>query len=156
MPEVVRSVRRKGKIDVAQAIKDKFVRGLDYSEIASKNNCSYQAVRQRLQPIEEIILSKQEVKDFRENEVSLLDSAKMALLVAALHPDRIKKATTQQCIWGYGVLTDKSLLLQGKATQIIESKSMVLQAHKTLEEIQDRLKSAQIIDNEDTATPDSR
>lgn len=147
MPEVIRTGHKR-KIDLSRAIRDRAIKGMNYTEIALKNNCTPQAARQALKPLEKILLSRDNLKEFRDKEVSLIDSVKMKVLVAAIQPDKIKKSSTLQLTTAYSQLTDKSLLLQGKATQIIESKSMVLQAHKTLEEIQERLKSAQIIDGE--------
>lgn len=118
--EIFHTYPGKGKIDVPQAIKDRLLKGMSYSDIASKNDCSYSAVRQRLQPIEEILASKQEITNFRENEVNLLDSAKMRIIVEALSPDKLKKSSTLQLTTAYSQLFDKTRLLQGKSLNNID------------------------------------
>lgn len=152
MPEAITSRKR---VDVREAIRDR-VRGLSYSEIAKKQNFSAPAVFKAIKSLDKLAINKDQLDEYRKREVNLLDAAKMKFLVAAVNDKKLKSASALQCVTGFAVLTDKSLLLQGKATQIIESKSLILQANKTLEEIQDRLKSAQIIDSvQDDATKES-
>lgn len=135
--------RGKRVINVANAIRDR-AKGLNLSDIARKQHVTPQAVHQSLSGIDKLLLSKPELNKWQKNETSLIDSAKVKLLLASVDK-RLTKASTLQCITGYGILTDKSLLLQGKATSNINIYSVCLQANNTLDEINERLTSAQIV-----------
>jgi len=152
MPEVItdkpKSIapRAKRSIDISKAIRDRS-RGLSLSEIAAKQGVTPQGIHKALNGLDKLAITKEELEDYRKREVSIIDTAKMRFLLAAVDEEKLKSASALQCVTGFGILTDKSLLLQGKATQIVENKSLVLQAHRTLTEIQERLNSAQIIDS---------
>ncbi|MCX6659015.1 MAG: hypothetical protein NTX81_01350, partial [Candidatus Bathyarchaeota archaeon] len=65
---------------------------------------------------------------YRDHEVSLIDSARLRLLNCAMQPSNLQKVSTRDAIVSYGILTDKSLLIQGKATSRIDHIGLSRQA----------------------------
>ena len=151
MPEVER------QIDVRSAIRDRG-RGLTYAEIGKKQGVSAPGIFKALKGLEKLAVNTEQLEDYRKREVSLIDAAKMKYLVAAVNETKLKKASALQCITGFAVLTDKSLLLQGKATQIVETKSLQIQLKAELDKLQaerEQVLSAEIVGSSTQVTSDN-
>lgn len=117
--------RKSRKLDPIKALQ-LTNRGYGPSDIGDKYGVSSSAVCNALARVRKLMLTPEELKEYREKEVPLLDSVKARLLVACSEEDRIKKASTLQLTTAFCQLADKSLLFQGKATANIDIRSMAM------------------------------
>ena len=110
------------KIDVAEAIKLRLVKGYLLKDIANRYNVSVAAVSKRLSTVFELLKddnTTNATQVYKENQAELLDSVSMKMLSVAVEPEKLKKLSSNQAIWNFGVLFDKSRICKGLSTDNI-------------------------------------
>ena len=103
------------KIDVRKAVILK-AKGVSYNSIAKQMSVNTSAVYRSIDPIFKLIKSDDNLKEYRNKEIDLIDSVRMIHLENAVNPKNIKKTNAYQSSTIFCQLTDKSQLIQGKAT----------------------------------------
>jgi predicted transcriptional regulator len=114
--------RKSRKVDPVTALRLK-AKGYTNKDIADKYGVVPSAVSNTLSKVRALILNPAELKEYRDREVNLIDSTKARLLLAC-SDEKAEKASLLQLTTAFCQLTDKSLLMQGKATANIDIRSM--------------------------------
>lgn len=115
--KIAKSKLRKGsKIDLSEAVKMR-LRGLSMSEIAAQFGCTKSAVSQA---ISRWCPEASNVDVYRNNEADLI-SSKKSMILNAITPEKVADATAFQLTGMFGIMVDKSRLVEGKSTANIES-----------------------------------
>lgn len=133
--KVTRNVANR-KVDVAHAI-DLALRGVGTTDIARMMGVSRQAILKVIQHVKRLLLTPEQAKTFDDVHNRLIKGAMLEFIRAATDPGKLKKMPSRDAVWGYGVLFDKSRLLEGKSTVNLSSILRVQQAAlaKTIEQI---------------------
>ncbi|OGU70148.1 MAG: hypothetical protein A3H45_10505 [Ignavibacteria bacterium RIFCSPLOWO2_02_FULL_55_14] len=119
----------RGKWDVARAFKLK-LQGLSYQEVADLVGRSKSTVVQALKDFKALLDDPDKVRTFQENEASILDAARMALITSLPTEVAVKKGkralSPYQKVGMYGILFDKTRLLRGESTVNLNSLSALV------------------------------
>jgi predicted DNA-binding protein YlxM (UPF0122 family) len=103
------------KVDVARALV-LASRGLSFAEIADTMHCSPQAVHQAIQRFKPLLLTEEQVTVIDQAQGRMIKGAMFEMIRTAVDPAKLKKLSARDAIWNYGVLFDKSRVLEGKST----------------------------------------
>ena len=142
------------RVDVAEAIKLRLVNGYTLQDIANRYGVSKQAVSMRLSKVFGILKQDDNIEGlqaYREHQAALIDSAAMKMLSLAVDPARLKGLKSNQLIWNFGVLFDKSRICKGLSTDNINIMALtgdIQEIAKQREELHKKL--AEIVQTPDT------
>ena len=112
--QVVRRIDRR-KVDVAKALVLRN-KGVSIVDIAAMMNCSKQAILQATERYKAVLLTEEEAQGFDDVHGRVIKGAMMEMVRMAVDPARMKKMSSRDAIVNYGILFDKSRLLEGKST----------------------------------------
>jgi len=104
------------KVDIPKAVELR-LKGLSYSDIAKHFDCSKSAVKQAL---DKYCPDAVAVDVYRKNEGALI-TAKKSMILNAITPEKVADATAFQLTGMFGIMVDKSRLVEGKSTANIEA-----------------------------------
>lgn len=135
--------RKSRKVDPVKALQLK-ERGYTNQDIADKFGVGPSAISNTLKRTRELILNTSELKEYRTKEVDILDSAK-ARLISAISEEKIEKAPLGTLTLAYCQLADKSLLMQGKATQNINIRDVVTHLHDQEQALRRELEALDVV-----------
>ena len=108
------------KIDLAEAIKLYFDRGLTEAQIAKLFECSNQAVNQALKPYKQLILAGPELQAFRDNRVRIKDSIEYNLLLDISSPEKRASASLNNAAYAYSQIHTTRRLDEGLSTSNVD------------------------------------
>ena len=136
---------RARKWDLSKALQLRLVKHLTYKEIGIVMGVSPQAITQGLKDLETLIDRPELVKAFRDNEAEVTDGIRLLAAQAIgeqlSDPKRRKKLDLLRLNNLYGTFFDKSRLMRGEATSIINQLSKVIEMAHT-----DKEKSEEAVD----------
>ena len=118
--DIDRQIDYSRKIDLAEAIKLYFDRGLTEAQIAKLFECSNQAVNQALKPYKQLILAGPELQAFRDNRVRIKDSIEYNLLLDISSPQKREAASLNNCAYAYSQIHTTRRLDEGLSTSNVD------------------------------------
>lgn len=114
------------RVDLNKAFRD-YQKGNSFAQIARDQGVTRQSVRDRLQPLIEMIKDPQQVQAYRENEADLLDGVTMKLArnIAVKADD--PKASVNNLAYAYTQLNNAKRLLRGQSTSNINALTSIIE-----------------------------
>lgn len=113
--EPVKPTKPARKINVSEAIKLRFQKGLTYEEIAQYFGCRNSSVYEALAPYKDI-LGRAAVSVSDDSMGELLSAAATVHLAECVRPEKVEKMSGKDSAVAAGILLDKSRLFKGQST----------------------------------------
>jgi len=145
-------VKYSGKIDLEQAFKLRFVKGLTFEEIAKVFDVTSSAVSQRLSKFVQNLPDPESIQTFKENLVQMLDAGVLKAYMACLDDEKLSKAKLWEVNNLFGTMFDKKRLAEGKSTSNIAYKEVTKEIEaleKAIKEYQDSKLSKKLMSTND-------
>jgi len=98
---VLPTTPKKPPLDIKQAFKLRFLRGLTFQEIADKLGFTRQAVSEALKSTTDLFANANLIPQYFNNETNLLKSTEAVLLQYILDPAKLEKASTNNIAYAY-------------------------------------------------------
>ena len=114
-----KTVKEIARVDLPQALKLFFEKGLNFSQIAQMQHVSRQAVAVKLKKFRDLLLTDEELTQFQENKNKLTESVQLTLLSSLGDPTSIKKATLNQRAFAYASVSKELHLQLGESSENI-------------------------------------
>jgi len=106
-------------LDIVTILKLRRKHGLTFQEIADKFNTSPQAIQQKIQRFEKLLLPAEELTAYRQYEIDLIDSAKCTFITKSVEESKLQKAGSHNLVWNWKELNSQKQVLTGQASEII-------------------------------------
>ena len=119
------------RLDLAQAVKFRFVNGLTEPEIAKHFKVSKQAVNERLMPFRKLLAGEGLLKVFDSNYDRILTNVSMLLLTDLLDPKKREKASLNNVAFAFTQINQALRLHRGESTANVSFAEMIQEAEKT-------------------------
>ena len=88
-------------LDIKQAFKLRFLRGLTYDEIGTKLNVTGAAIHHALSSVNKLFKDSTLIPQYFKNESNLLKSTEAVLLQYILDPTKLEKASTNNIAYAF-------------------------------------------------------
>ena len=128
--ELVESIpnKRRPRLDIGRAFKLR-LGGMSYEEIgAALGGYAKSHICEALQDFRALLDNPESIKTFREHEADLLTGVRAKLVRLIADRSSSKKLSAYQLTGMYGILFDKTRLLEGKSTENISNLTAIIQA----------------------------
>ena len=114
--------------DVIKLYQLRVERGLSFGEIGQMYGVTKQAVYKKLNRLFEHLPNQENIQAFKDNKPTIMDGVTMTLLAQAVDPERLKKGTVNQFMYGAEIADRIKRLEEGKSTVNIGLKTMLIDA----------------------------
>lgn len=131
--------KRINRIDIEEAFKLRFVKGLTLEEIARIFDVTPSAVHQRLQKFSNNLPDPEHMQVFKENMSNILHGGLMKVFMSAIEDGSIDNAKLWEKSNFFGTIFDKIRLLENKSTSNIAYKEVT----KEIEALEKAIKNYQ-------------
>ena len=108
------------KIDLAEAVRLRLVRGFSYQEIADKFNCSKSAVYDRISRLLKVLDDPEAHSSYVKNKTAILESVERVLIGDLVDPDRRKRASLNNVAYAFQQIYNAGRLEAGKSTENVD------------------------------------
>lgn len=112
--------------DLGKALKLR-LKGLSYHDVGIIMGTNRQAIQGKIEPLLKNLNAPEEITAFRANESALISGVKMNLLTNIADRSANNKGSLSENVLAYGVLFDKSRLLESKSTANISVLTQVIE-----------------------------
>jgi hypothetical protein len=136
------------KINIQEALKLRLVKGMTYADIGRRYNVSPQAVEQRLSRVFSLLKGENNIANlqaYKDNQSDFIDAAAMKMLSLAVEDARLKTLKSNQLIWNFGVLYDKSRISKGLSTSIIEHYDLTSDERDQLHKLEEMMITQDVV-----------
>jgi len=107
-------------------------RGLSFGEIGQMYGVTKQAVYKKLNRLFEHLPNQENIQAFKDNKPTIMDGVTMTLLAQAVDPERLKKGTVNQFMYGAEIADRIKRLEEGKSTVNIGLKTQLIDASQRM------------------------
>ena len=113
--------------DVIKLYQLRVERGLSFGEIGQMYGVTKQAVYKKLNRLFEHLPNQENIQAFKDNKPTIMDGVTMTLLAQAVDPERLKKGTVNQFMYGAEIADRIKRLEEGKSTVNIGLKTQLVE-----------------------------
>ena len=124
------------KIDLEEAFRLRYIKGLTLEEVGKVFNVSASAVQQRLGKFVKALPDPDQIQVFKDNMSNMLTGGMLKVFMSALEDGTIDNAKLWEKSNFFGMMFDKMRLLENKSTQNIAVKEIT----KEIEELEKAIK----------------